>query len=274
MNTTRVNPTGGNSSKKKVATYAATAAGAAGLGVAGAAVASELNDEPIAEVIEEVPSETSGQNQPNQNQPNPNQSSQPTETSTNSTSNGSSSTSTSGTADTTANEQQPITSDDDPVEEVVEEVEEAEEESPQQDVSEDVSEDTTEPVNPDDVAEAIIAEEQIDPNDIDMADVFNFDEIGSVYTVDGESYTAAAFHDAAGNQFVMVDVDGDDVFDVITDMEGNLLTDPQGNVLAAGDITVDDAEIGIADNHTYLAADDTATTDDFGADSLMNDIIS
>ena len=72
----------------------------------------------------------------------------------------------------------------------------------------------------------------------------------------------------------MVDVDGDDVFDVITDMEGNVLTDPQGNILAAGDITVDDVEIGIADSHTYLAANDSDSIDDFGADSLMNDIIS
>ncbi|MCM1140798.1 MAG: hypothetical protein NC453_19690, partial [Muribaculum sp.] len=143
--------------------------------------------------------------------------------------------------------------------------------TPQTPSDENVVQNPTATVNPDEVAEAIIAEEQVDPNDIDLADVVNFDEIGTVYTVDGESYTAAAFHDAAGNELVMVDVDGDDVFDIITDMEGNVLTDPQGNILAAGDVTVDDAEIGIADNHTYLAANNT---DDFGDASLMNDVIS
>lgn len=133
---------------------------------------------------------------------------------------------------------------------------------------------TDEPVNPDEVAEAIISEEQIDPNDIDMADVINFDEIGTVYTVDGESYTAAAFHDADGNQLVMVDVDGDDVFDVIADADGNLLADADGNLISAGDITVDDAELGLMDQPAYLAANDSDMTDDFGADSIMEDMIS
>lgn len=119
-------------------------------------------------------------------------------------------------------------------------------------------------VNPDEVAEAIIAEEQIDPRDIDMEDVINFDEIGTIYTVEGESYTAATFHDAYGNEMVMVDLDGDNTFDVIADSNGNIVAE-------APNLTVDDAEIDIMDNNTYLAHDDT--TDDFGADTIADDII-
>lgn len=126
---------------------------------------------------------------------------------------------------------------------------------------------TDEPVNPDDIADAIIAEEQIDPNDIDVADVINFDEIGTVYTVSGESYTAAAFHDPSGNEMMMVDVDGDEIFDVITNTDGELVADD------AGGMTVSDAEIMINDDSTYLAHTDTDDQDLPDGESFMNDII-
>lgn len=267
MHTTTVNPTGKNSSKKNFATHAATATVAAGLGATAAAMATEIPDEPIEDVIEEVAAETSSP----QNQAPHTQSNQTSGASNSSPSDNETSSLATDSIDTTVNEPQPVTSPDNNPEEVTEVVEEQSQQSPS---SESVVQNPAEAVDPNEVAEAIIAEEQIDPNDIDLADVVNFDGIGTVYTVDGESYTAAAFHDAAGNQLVMVDVDGDDVFDIITDMDGNILTDPQGNIIAAGDVTVDDAEIGIADSHTYLAANDTDTSDDFGADSLMNDIIS
>lgn len=123
-------------------------------------------------------------------------------------------------------------------------------------------------VDPDQIAEAIISEEQIDPNDLDMADVVNFDEIGTVYTVDGESYTAAAFHDGAGNNLIMVDVDGDNVFDLITDYDGNVLADVLGN------LSVGDAVENIEDDDVYLAYDpDTDNVDEFGADTLSDDIL-
>lgn len=128
-------------------------------------------------------------------------------------------------------------------------------------------------VNPDEIAEAIIAEEQIDPADIDMADVIDFDEIGTVYTVEGESYTAAAFHDSVGNQLVMVDVDDDGVFDIITDVYGNPITDGAGNYMAAGGTTVDDAELDLSEEGTYLAENGGGTTEEFGTESISQDII-
>lgn len=128
-------------------------------------------------------------------------------------------------------------------------------------------------VNPNEIAEAIIAEEQIDPADIDMADVIDFDEIGTVYTVEGESYTAAAFHDSVGNQLVMVDVDDDGVFDIITDVYGNPITDGAGNYMAAGGTTVDDAELDLSEEGTYLAENGGGTTEEFGTESISQDII-
>lgn len=124
-----------------------------------------------------------------------------------------------------------------------------------------------ETVDPDAIAEAIISEIQVDPNDLDMADVYNFDSIGTVYTVDGESYTAAAFHDASGSSYVMVDVDGDDTFDLIADSQGYLLSDAPGN------ITVDDVEMGISPETTYLAQNGNEREDGFGGADFMDDII-
>lgn len=123
-------------------------------------------------------------------------------------------------------------------------------------------------VNPDEIAEAIIAGEQVDPNDIDMEDVINFDEIGTIYTVEGESYTAATFHDAYGNEMIMVDVDGDDTFDIIADADGNIVAE-------APSLTVDDAELDImGDGSSYLAHNDAEMTDEFGADTIADDLIS
>ncbi len=275
MSTTTINQPNGNSSdkKKNVASHAATAAAAAGLAAAGA-MAMDSNQEvpPVAEEVQEVSESSASQPQDNQNL------SVSANTNNSQTNNVSSE-----NTDTATEDLQPITESavETPIEdEDVIEIDESEVAEVENEVDASISQETSnatisnEQVNPDEVAEAIISEEQVDPNDIDMANVVNFDEIGTVYTVDGESYTAAAFHDAAGNQLVMVDVDGDNVFDIVTDMEGNPLVDPNGNLVAAGDLTVDDAEIGISDVPTYLASNDTDTTDEFGADTIANDMIS
>lgn len=124
------------------------------------------------------------------------------------------------------------------------------------------------PVNPDEIAEAIIAEEQVDPTDIDLEEIINFDEIGVIETIEGENLAAAAFHDAAGNNLIMVDLDGDEVFDIITDMDLNpICAAPDG-------FTVDDAELDIYGDDTYLAHNDGEMTDEFGADTIEQDLIS
>lgn len=161
-------------------------------------------------------------------------------------------------------EPQPITEDDIPV--TSDMTDESDEPSSEQ-TEDHVSEDTVDPVNPDEVAEAILSGEQVDPNDVEMADVVNFDEIGTVYTVDGESYTAATFHDPSGEEMVMVDVDDDDVFDLVTTTDGTVVGEANG-------MTVGDAEIMIDDDPTYLAQSDTTDDEDLvNGEDYMNDVI-
>lgn len=295
--TTTIHPanSGNNSSagKKQAAAFAATAASAAGLGVAGARIASELGasediltDENVIidETIEEVA------------QPDNDASSTGTTSASNSStsSNTSSTTSNATSTATSTVEPQPITNGDiveptvsvestieptisveptiEPTVSVEPTIEPTTEIEPEVTVETEPVEQTSmtssDIVNPDEIAEAIIAEDKIDPNDIDMADVINFDEIGTVYTVDGESYTAAAFHDAAGNDLIMVDVDGDNVFDVITDYDGNYIADVPGN------LSVGDAQEDIADDDVYLAYDNEMdNVDEYGDDSLAEDLM-
>lgn len=254
---------GDKADKKNIITHAAKAAAATGIGVAGATIIQgSKNDDVIEadEVIETAdvvvapePVQTEGSMSASAAQP----SDVPQAPS--------------ATVSDVAVEPQPVTSGSDTPADVINVMTEPTEPVTPSETNENVAttgQNTPETVNPGEIADAIIAEEQIDPNDIDVTNVVNFDEIGTVYTVDGESYTAAAFHDAAGNQLVMVDVDGDDVFDVITDMEGNMLAQVPGN------LTVDDAELGIVDDGVYLAHHDGELTDEFGADSIAQDLLS
>lgn len=161
-------------------------------------------------------------------------------------------------------EPQPITEDDIPV---TSDMTDGNDEPSSEQTEDHVSEDTVDPVNPDEVAEAILSGEQVDPNDVEMADVVNFDEIGTVYTVDGESYTAATFHDPSGEEMVMVDVDDDDVFDLVTTTDGTVVGEANG-------MTVGDAEIMIDDDPTYLAQSDTTDDEDLvNGEDYMNDVI-
>jgi len=97
--------------------------------------------------------------------------------------------------------------------------------------------------NPDDIVDVIV--EEIDPQDIDMEDVLLVDDIGTVYTVDGGELNAALIHDEQGNQAVMVDVDGDNVYDVIATPEGEVIAQ------VSGDIDVSDAELLYAQQHGH-----------------------
>lgn len=267
--TTTINPTGASntSGKKNLAAQAATITAAAAAGAATAAFSSDILDdaENVSEVQETIESP-----------------SEQTTTADSAMSNATTQTTSQSPETTVSNnsindvveELEPITEVSNSSEVVNDEstvnldnqIEEITESQVDEDNS--VGNDVTETVNPDEIAEAIISEEQVDPNDIDMEDVINFDEIGTVYTVNGEAYTAASFHDASGAQLVMVDVDGDEVFDLVTDINGNVIAE------VPGPITVDDAEINIVDDGTYLAHDGNDIVDQFGSDSIAQDMIS
>ena len=140
-----------------------------------------------------------------------------------------------------------------------EEPEDAEEEAfiEEDPVEEDVNE----------IADAIISGYEVDPNDIDMAEVINFDEIGTVYTVTGEAHTAASFHGEDGNELVMVDVDGDEIFDVITTTEGELLGEVNG------ELNVSDAEMMICDEPVYLAQNELEQQSSTIIEDIVDDLI-
>lgn len=79
-------------------------------------------------------------------------------------------------------------------------------------------------VNPDEVADDIIAAEFVDPVDAAAPDqLFDVADVGYVYNVNGESMLTATVHDAAGNELYMVDVNGDNILDVVADQEGNVV---------------------------------------------------
>lgn len=117
------------------------------------------------------------------------------------------------------------------------------------------------------ITDAIISGSEIDPNDIDMEEVINFDEIGTVYTVSGEVYTAASFHGEDGNELLMVDVDGDEIFDVITTTEGELLAELNG------ELNVSDAEVMICGEPEYLAQNELEQQSSTVIEDIVDDII-
>lgn len=124
-------------------------------------------------------------------------------------------------------------------------------------------------VDPHNVAEAIIAGDEIDPDDIDAENLITFQEIETINTVEGETYLAARFEDAAGNQLVMVDIDGDETFDTLGDpMTGTLMT----GVDFSG-ISVDDAQMALTGDHEYLPASDDQIAENLSQDSIDEDIL-
>lgn len=121
--------------------------------------------------------------------------------------------------------------------------------------------------NSENIVDVIV--EEIDPQDIDMEDVLLVDEIGTVYTVDGGELNAALLHDEQGNQAVMVDVDGDSVYDVIATPEGDVIAQ------VPGDIDVSDVELLYAQQHGdtgYMEQNDYDVAMIEEHDSIQDDI--
>jgi len=133
-----------------------------------------------------------------------------------------------------------------------------------------------EPVTPDEVLEdpevavdEILDGEYVDPGDIDSPEMVNFDSIGTVYTVDGEEFTAASFHMDNGFEGVMIDVDGDGVFDDIAAQT----SDGLAKVGDAPGFTVDDVELELNPDDSYLAQNDDidhTLADDSFADDIID----
>lgn len=122
--------------------------------------------------------------------------------------------------------------------------------------------------DPDEVTDAIIAEEMVDPTDIDSVTVVEFTAMGTRYDADGNEQTVAYFHNnRTDSDMMLVDNNNDGTFDYVADTNGNYYADSVGAVF-----TVDDVEAQLSDG-TYLAATETPETVLDNGDSFLNDII-
>lgn len=125
------------------------------------------------------------------------------------------------------------------------------------------------PIDPNAIAENIVSGEYIDPNDIETPD-FYFTSVG-VYSLNGENLMGASFIDGGTEEeYYMVDIDGDQLFDVVLDDMGNHVVD------MGGPLNVSDAEWMIQEENTeepeYLAhneLDDDSLTDDNFEDDIV-----
>lgn len=122
-------------------------------------------------------------------------------------------------------------------------------------------------VNPDQVTDEILAEELVDPNDIDTNAIVEFTGIETTYDADGNEMTVA-FGTLIDEEMAFVDYDNDGTFDIMIDENGD------GYDMEAEGLhyTVDDVEAQISDS-AYIAATDTPDTVLENGDSFVNDII-
>lgn len=125
------------------------------------------------------------------------------------------------------------------------------------------------PEDIDAIADTLIADEQIDPDDINADDIFTFNEVETVYTVDGDEEVRASFTTNGGDDLVMVDIDNDGLFDRIETPDGFYIDDA-----SQFSLTVSDAE-NMAQSEGYMAMNEEETDhfDETLGDDYLDDII-
>ncbi len=120
-------------------------------------------------------------------------------------------------------------------------------------------------VDPDVVANNILTGEYVDPSDIEAQNLA-ITNVGTIETVDGQVLNAAQFIGENGEQLYMIDVDGNNQYNLVADASGNIVGEIPGT------LTVSDSESLLAENSGeggYMAHGDTDNTPD---DGDMNDI--
>lgn len=120
---------------------------------------------------------------------------------------------------------------------------------------------TTNTVNPDDVSDEILAADIIDPTDAEAGDFpYEVGEVAQVYNVNGELETVATITDENGAEMMLVDVNGDQMFDVARNAYGDEVE--LGVVSSVDDMQLIHAQQQ-GDGVGYLAAtDNPAAADD------------
>lgn len=123
-----------------------------------------------------------------------------------------------------------------------------------------------EPVPPD--PNPVISEEEIDPNDLDGTGMMNVERTG-VVELDGNEYNAALVTDEAGNEYYLVDVDGEvgdpnATYDLVIDSTGEYAPIPDG-------LSVEDAQM-MADNGIGYVNPLAGDSNNIAQDSMEEDI--
>lgn len=124
-------------------------------------------------------------------------------------------------------------------------------------------------IDPDEVADALIEDIEVDPTDIDTGNL-DIASVGTVTTIDGQILQAAQFSDPEGEELYLVDINDDNVYDIVTNTAGEELSDVPGT------LTVSDGESLIGENSgepDYLPQTDTDLADTDMTQDMMNDIV-
>lgn len=109
----------------------------------------------------------------------------------------------------------------------------------------------------------------VDPTDNDMGNL-DIAAVGTVETVDGQVLSAAQFTGNNGGTIYAVDVNGDNTYDVVTDVSGNVLADVPST------LTVSDSENIVSVNNGdngYLAPNEHDDSPDDDLDNPMEDVV-
>lgn len=161
---------------------------------------------------------------------------------------------------------------------VVEEPQEPEITPQEPELIDEPADDTTEVVievepEKDTIPEPVMPVEEIDPNDIDMADVIeDVSLVEVVYDINGNPMVVATAHNAEMGEFYLVDVDVDGDFDVILDSAGIPVMDLTGESDQL--ITITDLEAKISDDYIpRTEIDDIIAQNNMIGEQIQNDII-
>lgn len=124
----------------------------------------------------------------------------------------------------------------------------------------------------DTIPEPVMPVEEIDPNDIDMADVIeDVSLVEVVYDINGNQMVVATAHNAEMGEFYLVDVDVDGDFDVILDSTGMPVMDLTGDNDQL--ITITDLEAKITDDYIPRSGiDDMIAQTNMIGEQIQNDI--
>lgn len=123
-------------------------------------------------------------------------------------------------------------------------------------------------LTPDEIAQAIISNNEIDINDIDVPNVIAVESFTTMFDENGNELSAAMVRTPDGTPYILADLDGDGIYEGVLNTDGYLVAQAEAN------LTHSDLEALINDGGGYLAInelDNTSTIDDPTGDIIIID---